>query len=331
MPKYIFLLLALIATLPATHAAIRVPPNDANIRTIGRWDKSDPALYHSYWDGAYLRTGFTGTGVKIKLAQGTRLSVSIDSEALRDIDAPPGVVDLTMQPLDKGQHTLLVGGAGQNEEVAFAGLELDDGARTYALPPRPIVEFVGDSITTGKGYGWFAGDALGADHVQIAFSGIALTSGFGCLDNKTGMDKQYFRLKNFNHLQDEPPVAWPFDYQPQIVVINLGQNDQCGSEPDEIMTASYATFLRAIRVRLPQTQIVALRPFGGAYAKAEGKAVENLIEAGDKRLQFVDTGGWLVTDDFRDGIHPNQLGHAKVALRLIPILQPLLSPTESQK
>ena len=46
----------------------------------------------------------------------------------------------------------------------------------------------------------------------------------------------------------------------RIVVINLGQNDQCHGEPDDTMTASYVRFVQKIRAKLPTTEIVALRP-----------------------------------------------------------------------
>ncbi len=100
---------------------------DPNIRYVGRWDKRDPHLYHSYWTGAYLRTGFTGTSVRIKLASGTALAVSIDGEPLRTVHADSGVTALNAAPLQPGGHTLLVGSPGQNEEVAFQGLSLAPG------------------------------------------------------------------------------------------------------------------------------------------------------------------------------------------------------------
>ena len=53
-------------------------------------------------------------------------------------------------------------------------------------------------------YAWESAEMLGADHTQIAFSARALTTGYGCADDKTGLDTQYFQLKNFNHLDDKP-------------------------------------------------------------------------------------------------------------------------------
>ncbi len=304
-------------------------PSDPDIRYIGRWDKSDPTVYQGYWSGVYLRTGFTGTSVGIKLAGNTGLAVSIDEEPLRNISGRSGVTALNSAPLAPGSHTLMVGSAGQNYEVAFQGLVLDAGATTLPVAERPIVEIVGDSISigVGDGYGWLAGEMLGCDHVQIAFSARALTTGYGCAGDKMGLDTQYFRLKNFNHLGDTPPASWDFSYTPRIVVINLGQNDQCGSEPGATMTASYVSFAQKLRARFPQTPIVALRPFGGPYADAIRTAVAARNAAGDRRVYFVDTTGWLIKpDDFRDGVHPNATGNLKAAWHLANALSPLLNP-----
>ena len=327
--------LGICTLLVVANAASRLPshdgsPRDPNIRYVGRWDKSSHGDYHGYWTDCYLRTRFTGPTVGIRLDGGTQLIVSIDGEKDRIINAGPGITALNSAPLNPGLHTLLVGSAGQNFEVGFEGLILAPAAHTIAPLPHSLIEFVGDSITTiysDANYSWMTAAALGCDHTQISFSGVALTSGYGCLPDKTGLNLQYFRLKNFNHLTDAPPVPWDFtDYTPKIVVINLGQNDQCGSEPDLTMTASMGNFVRAIREKFPVAQIVVLRPFGGPFARDESAAVQELRAGGDSRVYYVDTTGWLdPKTDFGDGVHPNPAGQVKAAHRLIPILRPLLT------
>jgi hypothetical protein len=288
-------------------------PRDPDILYVGRWDRSTPGVAHGYWTDVYLRTTFTGTSVGIRLDGGTQLLVSIDRETPRTVNAGAGVTALNAAPLSPGPHTLLVGSAGQNYEVGFQGLVLDPGAHTLPTIRLPLIEFVGDSITTifsNGNYSWQAATALHADHTQISFSGLALTSGYGCLPSKAGLDLLYFRLKNYNHLDDTPPVAWDSaTYTPKIVVINLGQNDQCGSEPDLTMTASVENFVRAIRSKFPAAHIVVMRPFGGPYEKPIADAVQELRAGGDTRVQYADTTGWLdPKTDFVDGIHPNPAG-----------------------
>ena len=304
-------------------------PTDTNLRFVGRWDRSDPKAAHSHWGGAYLRAQFTGTSVALDggaVSGGPNVMVSVDSEPLHEVPT------FSVHSLKPGTHTLLLGAGGQNSEIVFRGLTLDAGAKTLPVPARPVIEFVGDSITTGGGqalpstvnYAWESAEALGADHAQIAFSARALTTGYGCAGDKAGLDTQYFQLPNFNHLSDTPSTPWDFSYTPRVIVINLGQNDQCGSEPNDVMTASYVRFVQRLRARLPVAQIVALRPFGGPYAAAIHAAVETLNAGGDSRVRFMDTTGWLDKSDFVDGVHPSEAGHAKAARRLIEALRPLM-------
>nr|MDQ2732169.1 GDSL-type esterase/lipase family protein [Armatimonadota bacterium] len=304
-------------------------PTDTNIRFIGRWDEGDANVYHSNWGGAYLRAAFTGSSIGFKggaTAGGPNVMVSVDGEPLHEVKA------LNVEDLKPGPHTLLVGAPNQNSEFDFKGLVLAPGATTLPVEKLPIIEFVGDSITTGGGqtlpstvnYAWLTGEALHADHTQIAFSARALTTGYGCAGDKAALDTQYFLLKNFNHTDEKPQVPWNFSYTPSMIVINLGQNDQCGGEKDEVFTASLIHFIQRIRARLPQAQIVALRPFGGPYEKAVREAIATLNAAGDGRVHYIDTTGWLEKGDFVDGVHPTEAGHGKVAARLAPLLKPLL-------
>lgn len=306
--------------------------SDTNLLYFGRWDTIDSQQYHSYWGGAYIRTMFTGTSLSIKLAFDTILVVSIDNEVPRGVNGKQGITDLTDRTLKEGTHYVIVGSAGQNYEISFQGFVLGSEAVTILPKQSPLIEFIGDSITAGTGpakiptvnYAWNTAVALGCDHTQIAFSGIALTTGFGCLRDKMGMDNQYFRLKNFNHLNDSPQADWNFSYVPDIIVINLGQNDQCGKEPLETFMDSMIKFVQKLRSHFPKIQIAILRPFGGPYADAIISAVNALNLGGNKRVHYIDTTGWLDKDDYSDGIHPNGVGGLKVVGNLVSLLRPLL-------
>ncbi len=318
------------ADAPTLPNAVTVAPNDKNLLYMGRWDRTNPANAHGDWIGSYVRTTFTGTSVGIDLGGNSGLDVIIDEEPTRAVVGGPGIVPLNPALLASGTHTLLVGvkgGGGWD----FRGLVLDPGARTKPPARRSVIEAVGNSITSGSGgpveaggnYTVLAAEALGCDHTQISWPGRALTTGYGCQDDKRGLDKQYFQQKCF--YDSGPDAAWNFsDYTPQIVEINLGQNDGCGGETNETFQASYLSFLTNIRARLPLAQIVALRPFGGGYAAAIRLAVAARNAAGDARVHYIDTTGWLEPTDFADGVHPNDIGQAKAAGRLAPLLRPLL-------
>ncbi len=306
--------------------------SDVNILYVGRWDKSNPNLYHSYWTGAYLRVDFTGKNIGILLQTGTKLVVSIDGEDLRSINATSGLTMLNEEELSNGRHSLLVGAAGQNEELTFLGLNLDEEEVTYRPQKKFLIEYIGDSITATGGednrsaanYAWYTAEELNCDHTQIAFSGLALTTGYGCLEEKIGLDSLYFCLKNYNHITERPVQQWDFSYTPDMIVINLGTNDKCGSATDAVMKSSMYNFLSRLRNTYPESTLIVMQPFNGSYSGPIESAVEKQKSLGDNNIYYIKTEGWLTEEDYKDGIHPNLSGRDKIVQNLIPQLKPLL-------
>lgn len=310
---------------------------DANINFVGRWDKSSSTTFRSHWGGAYLSTKFTGTTVKVKLAAPTRFMAIIDGVASNYWDAD-GTVNLTPTPLASGTHTLKIIAKYQYVELPFQGLVLDAGASTVKADALPLVEFIGDSITAGdtatdyavSAYGWQTGERLGADHTQIAYPGITLSQGYHYDWNKyPGMETLYFKLQQADRCVDETCAAnplWDFSkYTAKIVVVNIGTNDGNNSVPSATFQSRYTTFLQNVRAKYPSAEIFAMRPFNGAYQAETQAAVSARLNAGDGRLHYIDTTGWLVApEDFTDWLHPNDVGHIKVTNRLMPILLPYI-------
>jgi len=309
---------------------------DSNINYVGRWDKSNSSTYRSYWNGSYLSTKFTGTTVKVNLAEKTVFMAIIDGVPTTYWDRI-GTVDLTSTPLANGTHTLKILAQYEKIELPFQGLVLDAGASTVRPDSLPLVEFVGDSITTGvttsgvvvSDYAWLTGERLGADHTQISYPGITLINPTWASPNVvTGMESLYFKLWQANRCTDVACTgnpAWNFtNYAAKLVVVNLGTNDAFNSVPSATFQSRYTTFLQNVRAKYPNADIFALRTFGGYYP-AETQAVVNArVSAGDAKVHYVDTTGWLDSSDFTDGVHPGDAGHVKVSNRLLPILLPYI-------
>ena len=310
---------------------------DSNINYVGRWDKSSSTTYRSYWGGAYLSTKFTGTTVKVKLAEKTVFMAIVDGVATTYWDAS-GTINLTSTPLASGTHTLKIIAKYQNVELPFQGLLLDAGASTVRPDTVPLVEFVGDSITAGEtttdyavsDYAWVTGERLGVEHTQIAYPGITLSDGYHYSNNTfPGMESAYFKLQQVNHCPDVACTAnplWNFaNYTAKLVVVNLGTNDSNNAVPSANFQSRYTNFLQNIRAKYPNADIFSLRPFGGYYLAETQAAVNARLSAGDAKVHYVDTTGWLDSStDFTDGLHPNDAGHVKVSNRLLPILQPYI-------
>ena len=316
---------------------------DSNITYVGRWDKSDSAgtTYRSYWGGSYLTTKFTGKTVQVKLASQTTIKVTIDGNASTQWNVS-GTINLTPTPLASGTHTLQIATSWENVEMPFQGLVLDAGASTLAPDSRPLVEFIGDSITAGHSttqgsvtdYAWLTGERLGAEHTQIAYSGITLTDGYHYEQNTNwpGMETMYFKFRPVNHCADTScsnVPAWNFsNYAAKVVVVNLGTNDAFLGVPADTFQKRYTSFLQNIRAQHPSADIFALRTFGNHYVAQTQAAVNARVSAGDTKVRFIDTTGWLdASTDFgpNDNVHPIDAGHVKIANRLAPILQPYMA------
>jgi len=313
---------------------------DTNINYVGRWDKTSSATYRSYWNGSYLSTKFTGTTVKANLAEKTVFMAIVDGVPTTYWDAV-GTINLTPTPLANGTHTLKIVAKYEKIELPFQGLVLDAGASTVRPDTLPLVEFVGDSITSGvtttdaavSDYAWLTGERMAADHTQISYPGITLSDGYHYSDNTfPGMESLYFKLWQANRCPDVACTgnpAWNFaNYTARLVVVNLGSNDSFNSVPSATFQSRYTGFLQNIRAKYPNADIFALRTFGGFYQTETQAAVTARVNAGDAKVHYIDTTGWLDSSsgstDFTDGLHPSDTGHVKVSNRLLPILLPYL-------
>jgi len=315
-------------------------PQDSNLLYVGRWDKSNASAPHSYWGGAYIRTGFTGTSLSAKLGKSADIVVFIDAKAAVIKLGSNGTVSLA-SGLAAGNHTVKLVARFAADEIVFQGFVLDAGAKTVAPAALPMIEFIGNSITSGSittngnisAYPWLVGETLNADRAIISYPGTTLVNGYHLNFNgmpAIGMEVQYTKL-NTSPLTpattDPINKSWNFtDYTPDLVVINIGTNDGNGAGvPTATFQTSYLNFLKLIRGKYPKAQIFALRTFGGYMATQTQAAVTQVVNAGDTRVHYVNTTGWLVSSDFgSDGLHPTDAGHVKLDGILAPLLKPYL-------
>ncbi|MBS0030246.1 GDSL-type esterase/lipase family protein [Chitinophaga sp. 22321] len=305
-------------------------PGDPNLRYFGRWDFSNSSQYKSYWGGAYVRMKFTGTTVKIRVGNATNYFAKIDNGPWVSYLNASGTINLTSVALSPGMHTISVAqGKDYNYLFGFQGFVLDPGATT-SVPAASgrLIEWIGDSITAGytdaqanvSGYPWVCSELLGTEHTQIAYPGITLVSGYA---TQGSMEVQYFKLQNSSYTNSP---GWDFTrYTPRIVVINLGTNDNNKQVPDAQFQSAYISFLANVRTKFPQAEIFVLRTFIGVKTVPTAAAVNARIAAGDNKLHYINTSGWLSTADYTDGLHPSVAGNIKAANLIKPILAPYLN------
>jgi lysophospholipase L1-like esterase len=304
-------------------------PTDRNISFVGRWDTTDPTAYVPNWAGAYFTAGFTGTTVKLQQRDVIDVYYRIDGGDFSFVQNVSGLVDLTPTPLAAGRHTLTVSyavvGGNYHGDAVFQGLSLDQGAQTYHWPASPrahrLVEFVGDSITLGTtssknaltAYGWLVGERLGVRHTQLGYGGGCLVS---AADGCAGIAERFFHT---GYAADS--ALWDFSrYQADAVVINLGTNDLSHKVTPADFQDRYVRFLGEVRAAYPHAELIALETFSARYAAQTQAAVDAVRAAGDRRVSYVDTTGWLTAEGRTDSVHPNDAGHQAIADRLTPIV-----------
>lgn len=230
-------------------------------------------------------------------------------------------------PLDSILHTIEIMAAGNsdidevwqgNEGFAIKNIYLDNGA-IMAAPQRPVVNFIGDSITAGcwvvgnhpaadyrpeTNYAGICADLLNVDSVRIAYSAGGVlrpaTGGVPTADVFLGkIDDQ--TLWTPNH--------------PDLTVINLGVNDR--RFPLAQFTAAFDLFIQQVKLTFPHTPLAIIIPFSQTFASEIRKI------ATKHNCSIIETKTW--SHSFTDGLHPDQAGAIAEGKMLAQALQPLLS------
>ena len=333
-----------------------VPYTHESIRLTGRWDTSSPACAVATATGSYVEFCFDGDmavarfdieanmtpllHLWVQLDGGDRIEAQVD-RYLRVCAARPG------------RHICRIIYKGGTEvsgrwylplhgKVTFLGVQTE---RPVAIPAdnRPVVEFIGDSITEGvlidvdyregvsaafeldqlnrcyqddvcATYAWLTAEALNLRPVFMGYGAVGATR-VGCSRVPAAPDAFPYNFQN------SPITYTPGDF----VVINHGANDR-GAQPEHYKTA-YARLLDLVRERNPKATVVALSAFCGG----QRQALEELIPAYNcekgANVFFVNGSEWIPPEP----LHPLRDGHRIVAEHLTPILREIFRLPESGK
>lgn len=220
-----------------------------------------------------------------------------------------------------------------------------------------LIEFIGDSITCGygvedevkehhfstktenvtKAYAYKTAMALGADYSMVSYSGHGIISGY--TDNGEKVTEQlvpsYYTKLGYTYTtylaQQAIDVEWDFSQrQPDLIVINLGTNDESYTGTDAAKRQEYETeyvaFLKTIRQKNPDATILCtLGIMGDSLFTSVQKAVEQYKEeTGDTNIDTMKFDVQSPSDGYAADWHPTEATHTKAAEKLTAKIRELM-------
>lgn len=342
-------------TLPVEGEIVKA--NDSHIQYIGRVILDPSGVLRFNYPGTEIRARFQGTSLKMLCRPKTGYFTAIIDGCQPfkvGFNAPKDSLVTLAVALKKGAHDVRIvyDIEGLNRPCEFHGFVLDKGCRLLDAPPLPErkIEFIGNSITCGFGneslngsdpfedesenhfltYAQKVSDALGAQHVCVARSGIGVYRNAG--GPKEGTPNSTMQVEYPYTLFGKHDVKWDFSkFRPQLVFINLGTNDFSGDNYDAALYESnYRKFLATVRSIYRDAKIVLAT---GSMLNGEKNALqqkvlnricEDVNASGDKnvyRFDFTPQSGDL---GYGAGMHPSAAQHEKMAKELLPFLKKLM-------
>ena len=213
-----------------------------------------------------------------------------------------------------------------------------------------FIEFIGDSITCGygvddevaehhfstktedvtKAYAYKTAQALDADYSMVSISGYGIISGY--TDNNIPKPQQtipqYYTKHGFSYGAYGSKIAastkWDFTgYTPDLIVINLGTNDdsytQNDTEKQEEYCNAYVEFLKTIREKNPDAKILCTLGIMGdrLYPYVERAAFDYTAQTGDTNISTMKFDVQSPDDGYAADWHPTEATHTKASAKLV--------------
>lgn len=315
--------------------------NSDKIRYTGRWNIGEKGAI-STANGSYFEFMFSGecavVGFDISYCRVPfpHVYISVDGGAKIEV-----TIDRFVRiSADEGEHKVLVimKSSVEDQHRWFSPIEsgvtlLDieaDGFLELPEDTRPVIEFIGDSITEGiaideryhyygKGkmdmvywgdatadYSWLTAEKLNFRPIIMGYGGLGTTrggsGGVPCVGESYKYYSNGYPIESFNA-----------DY----IVINHGTNDWRAEK--EVFEEKYYDFLELVREKNPLSKIIALTPFSGSRAKEIKTVTERFNTEKNDRVFYIDSTGWISPEP----IHPTREGHKTVSEKLSEIIKNL--------
>ena len=322
-----------------------VPPSDPRFRYEGRFDLADANSPVVIWQASRIGLDFEGDRLTLLFDGATGQSffnAQVDgSTTIVEIREGSLARGATLSGLGRGRHHLVLFKRSEADAgtVRFRGVQLAAGERAWAPGPpayRLRMEFFGDSITVGAcnedgdtdqwedrrthnaalSYAALTAAAFSADHRNTAVSGMGIATGW--VEVKAG------QMWNHLHPNAASPPADLHGWTPQVVFVNLGENDDSfpkahGQPFPAGYTDGYVSLVQAMRAAYPMAHIVLLR--GGMFGGAQSEPLRKAWEAAVTQIEATDKAASHFVFTHWSNNHPRVADHREMADELIAWLK----------
>ncbi len=243
--------------------------------------------------------------------------------------------------LGEGLHTVRIVKCTEEQQNANWEIQSFAADKFFAMPVKSElkIEFIGDSITAGHGsvgeagqghtvdnsdatktYAYLTAQALNADYSIVAYSGIC-TEAYHWVSN-LNMKTLYNRVSNNNK------QAYAFDFDADVVVLNLGTNEAsymetaAGGNYEGQFSIDYYEFLVTLRDKNPDAYIICLYGMMGQN-RAVHLGIQQAVNAiCDEKIIY---NPFEINGNFDGGNgHPSALAHQQWGEDLTTYIQTLL-------
>lgn len=231
-----------------------------------------------------------------------------------------------------------------------------DGRIQPAAPKAHRIEIVGDSITCGygtddldpehhfitatedvtKSYSYKTAQALNADYSLVSLSGYGIISGYtATAEEKVDQilpkyyDKLGFSYGNYLGMKPQE-TAWNFQSKPELIIINLGTNDDsyCLDHHDRQLDyqQNYTAFLKTVRSHNPAAKLLCVLGMMGdrLYPFVKAAAADYTAQTGDTNIACMPFPVQLAEDGYAADWHPSIVTHDKATERLVAYVKQLM-------
>jgi lysophospholipase L1-like esterase len=173
---------------------------------------------------------------------------------------------------------------------------------------------------------------------MVSYSGYGIITGYTENDQKliTHLLPDYYELAGksegeFGGNLKPQDVRWDFSrFVPDLIVINLGTNDDSYTKDDAgkqaEYTEEYTGFLKQVRRNNPGSRILCTLGMMGdrLYPYVEQAVNRYTRETGDSNISVMKFDVQLADDGYAADFHPSQATHGKAAARLAAEIKGLM-------